>query len=402
MASHVPSRKTSQKNRTKLFAASAFSFVLIMGIVNLFADMTYEGASSINGSFLGMLGASAAAIGIIAGVGEFLGYCLRFPAGYISDKTGKYWPVTFVGYAINLLAVPALALAGTWQLAGALVITERIGRAIRKPSVEAMLSYTTSEHGKGWVYSVNNALDQTGATLGPLLMALVLLRTGNYRAGYAVLLVSAVLALAILVVARMSFPNPTRLETEPAATRERFSTSYWLFMLAGACIAAGLVSFELISYHFSTTTIVTEQWIPIFFAVAMATNAITSLILGRTFDRFGIPVVIAAFFLSALFAPFVFFGTFTIALVGMVLWGIGFGAQDTLLKAIIAGEMPKGKRNLAFGLFYTGYGSGWLVGSVTTGLLYERSLSLLVAFSVIAQLASLPIFFWADRANRRR
>ena len=402
MASHVPSRKTSQKNRTKLFAASAFSFVLIMGIVNLFADMTYEGASSINGSFLGMLGASAAAIGIIAGVGEFLGYCLRFPAGYISDKTGKYWPVTFVGYAINLLAVPALTLAGTWQIAGALVITERIGRAIRKPSVEAMLSYTTSEHGKGWVYSVNNALDQTGATLGPLLMALVLLRTGNYRAGYAVLLVSAVLALAILVVARMSFPNPTRLETEPAATRERFSTSYWLFMLAGACIAAGLVSFELISYHFSTTTIVTEQWIPIFFAVAMATNAITSLILGRTFDRFGIPVVIAAFFLSALFAPFVFFGTFTIALVGMVLWGIGFGAQDTLLKAIIAGEMPKGKRNLAFGLFYTGYGSGWLVGSVTTGLLYERSLSLLVAFSVIAQLASLPIFFWADRANRRR
>src|SRR3954469_22496049 len=159
MASHVPSRKTSLKNITKLFAASAFSFVLIMGIVNLFADMTYEGASSINGPFLGMLGASAAAIGIIAGVGEFLVYCLRFPAGYISDKTGKYWPVTFVGYAINLLAVPALALAGTWQLAGALVITERIGRAIRKPSVEAMLSYTTSEHGKGWVYSVNNALD---------------------------------------------------------------------------------------------------------------------------------------------------------------------------------------------------------------------------------------------------
>jgi len=184
--------------------------------------------------------------------------------------------------------------------------------------------------------------------------------------------------------------------------RPTYSLCRNLFMLAGACIAAGLVSFELISYHFSTTTIVTEQWIPIFFAVAMATNAITSLILGRTFDRFGIPVVIAAFFLSALFAPFVFFGTFTIALVGMVLWGIGFGAQDTLLKAIIAGEMPKGKRNLAFGLFYTGYGSGWLVGSVTTGLLYERSLSLLVAFSVIAQLASLPIFFWADRANRRR
>src|SRR6266496_1969423 len=163
------------KKKFKLIASSAFAFVFTMGIVNLFADMTYEGASSINGPFLGMLGASAAAIGVISGVGEFLGYSLRFISGYISDKTGKYWLVTFVGYAINLLAVPALALAGNLPLAAGLVIAERVGRAIRKPSVEAMLSYTTGSLGKGWVYGVNTALDQLGGTLGPLLIAVVLL-----------------------------------------------------------------------------------------------------------------------------------------------------------------------------------------------------------------------------------
>src|SRR5438067_4939343 len=99
----------------RVSAPAAFQFVFTMGIVNLFGDVTYEGGAAINGQFLGALGASAAAISIIAGLGEFLGYSLRSVAGYIADRTGRYWPVTFVGYAVNLLAVPAMALAGNWQ-----------------------------------------------------------------------------------------------------------------------------------------------------------------------------------------------------------------------------------------------------------------------------------------------
>ncbi len=388
------------KKKFKLIASSAFAFVFTMGIVNLFSDMTYEGASSINGPFLGMLGASAAFIGIISGVGEFLGYSLRFISGYIADKTGKYWPVTFIGYIINLLAVPALALAGNLPLAAGLVIAERVGRAIRKPSVESMLSYTTSELGKGWVYGLNTALDQTGATIGPLLIALVLVRKGDFRTGYALLLISAVLALGTLTVARFFFPRPSRLEEVPAAKLQGFTNSYWLYMLAGGCVAAGLISFELISYHFSKTAVVPEHWIPIFFALAMGTDAIASLIFGRLFDRIGLTIVLIAFFLSSLFAPFVFLGNFSVALIGMILWGIGFGAQDTLLKALIASVLPKGQRNLAFGLFYTGYGTGWLLGSVTTGFLYMRSLPFMIAFSVITQLISLPIFLIAERRKR--
>jgi MFS family permease len=389
----------SQANqKTALSAKNAFKFVFVMGIVNLFADMTYEGASSINGPFLGMLGASAAVIGITAGLGEFLGYSLRFIAGYFTDKTGKYWLITFLGYAINLLAVPALALAGNWPLAAGLMIAERVGRAIRKPSVEAMLSYTTGSLGSGWVYGLNTALDQIGATLGPLLMAFVLMLKGNYRIGYVTLLVSAVLALLTLAVARFHFPDPSKFEINPPKLK-RFSTSYWFYMAAGACVAAGLVSFELISYHFSKTKLMDDQWIPLLFALAMGTDAVASLLFGKWFDRKGMPVVLAAFFLSAFFAPFVFLGNFSMALIGMVLWGIGFGAQDTLLKAIIAGILPDGKRNLAFGLFYAGYGTGWLVGSVTTGLLYARSIPSVVAFSVILQLISLPLFVIAK--NRK-
>src|SRR6185437_6344065 len=164
-AAFTPNRPSKALRRTlmKLGSASpAFSFVLIMGLVNLFGDVAYEGGASINGPFMASLGAGAAIISITAGAGEFLGYALRLPAGYIADKTGRYWTITFIGYVINLFAVPAMALAGNWQVAALLVLAERAGRALRKPTVEAMLSYTTNELGRGWVYGVNTALDEIG------------------------------------------------------------------------------------------------------------------------------------------------------------------------------------------------------------------------------------------------
>lgn len=381
-------------------ASSAFAFVFTMGIVNLFADMTYEGGGSINGQFLGKLGAGAAAVGIIAGVGEFLGYALRFPAGYLADKTGKVWLLTFVGYAINLLAVPALAWAGNWPVAAALVIAERIGRAIRKPTVEGMLSYTTGELGKGWVYGLNTALDETGAMLGPLAVGLTLAARGgtDYRFCYGTLLVSAILSLIALTFAFRAFPNPATLERGKTAKGKGFTKSYWFFMAAGACLAAGLMSFELISFHLSQSRVVSEHWIPIFLAISSGFGVLASLVFGKLFDRVGLPVVLVAVSLSALFSPFVFWGNFWTVLVGLLLWGIGYAAQDTLLKAVLAGLLPEGSRNLAFGLFYTGYGGGWLIGSAVTGLLYQKSIAAVVVFSMVVQFAALPLFIAAQRS----
>ncbi len=383
-------------------ARSAFAFVLTMGVVNLFADMTYEGGASINGQYLGSLGASAAAVSIVAGLGECLGYALRAVAGYLADRSGKYWPITFTGYAVNLLAVPAMALAPGWQAAGALILAERVGRAFRKPTVEAMLSYSTGKHGKGWVYAVNTAMDETGAILGPLLMALALSRGSDIRTSYGLLLVSSVLALVALTAARMVFPVPSRLEEAgPAtATASGFTRAYWLYMAAGSCFAAGLMTFEFIAFHLSATGIVNSHALPVLLAASTACAVLASLFLGRAYDRVGIAAVVAGVLAAALFSPLVFLGGFRWAVVGLLLWGVGYAVQDTLLKALIASVLPKGRRNFAFGLFYIGYGAGWLVGSVTTGLLYERSRPSVVIFAVAMQLASIPVFILGSRASR--
>lgn len=390
------------RSRLSLGSASpAFTFVLIMGAVNLFADTTYEGGGSINGPFMASLRASALVVSITAGLGEFLGYGLRSVAGYVADRTGAYWAITFIGYVINLFAVPLMALAGNWQVAAVLILAERIGRAFRKPTVEAMLSYTTGEFGRGWVYAVNTALDEIGATIGPLLIAFVLFLNGSYRTGYALLAVSAVLALVSLGTARLSFPLPARLGEGQTAPARAFTGAYWLYMVAGALFAAGLMSFELISYHFSTAKTVPAHWIPVFLAISTGFGVIANLVLGKLYDQHGLPVVLVAVALAAGFSPLVFFGGFYIALLGLFLWAVGYATQDTLLKAVVAGLLPEGKRSLAFGLFYAGYGVGWLIGSVVAGLLYDHSRIALVAFAIAAQLASLPVFV-AARASQKR
>jgi len=391
-------RKSTGADLRRAGASAAFAFVFTMGIVNLFGDTTYEGGAAINGQFLGSLGASAAAISIIAGAGEFLGYALRSVAGWTADKSGKYWPVTIVGFAINLFAVPAMALAGTWQVAALLILAERTGRAIRKPTVEAMLSYSTGALGTGWVYALNTALDETGATIGPLLIAFAMYRHASYRTSYSWLLVSAVLAFIALIVARMIFSVPSQLEQgERTAKAKRFTPAFWIYMMGAACFGAGLMSFEFIAFHLASHRIASAYWIPVLLGIATGFGVLVNLVLGRLYDRNAIGTLVGAVFVSALFSPFVFLGGFAVALFGMLLWGIGYAVQDTLFKAVVADRLPEGRRNFAYGIFYTGYGVGWLIGSVAVGLLYDVSVIAVIAFSMIVQLAAIPIVLFAQR-----
>lgn len=386
----------SASRAARVGASAAFAFVFTMGVVNLFGDTTYEGGAAINGQFLGSLGASAAAVSIIAGAGEFLGYALRSVAGWTADKTGRYWPITMVGFGINLFAVPAMALAGNWQVAGLLILAERTGRAIRKPTVEAMLSYSTGQLGTGWVYALNTALDETGATIGPLLMAFAMYRHASYRVSYSLLLISASLAFISLIVARIVFPVPANLEQgERTAKTGRFTPAFWVYMTAAACFGAGLMSFEFIAFHLASHRVASAHWIPVLLGISTGFGVLANLALGRLYDRSAIGTVIGAVFVSALFSPFVFLGGFGVALIGMLLWGIGYAVQDTLFKAVVADRLPEGRRNFAFGIFYTGYGVGWLVGSIATGLLYDVSVAAVIAFSMAVQLGSIPLFLYA-------
>jgi predicted MFS family arabinose efflux permease len=381
--------------------SSALRFVLIIGIANFFADFTYEGARGIVGPFLGSLGASAALVGLVAGLGELMGYGLRSISGYFADKSHRHWAFAFAGYAVNMLAVPALALATRWPLAATLVVAERTGRGIRKPTVEAMLSYAGKSIGTGWVFGLNEALDQAGATIGPLLMALILYLNGGFRTGFGVLLVPALLCLAILVTARLLHPRPHELEkgTEHTFATTELTRAYWIYLAAGSLIAAGFADFALIGFHFHKANTVPANLIPVFYAVAMASSALASIPLGRLFDRFGPNISLFAFLISAAAAPFVFLGTSVPALIGMIFWGIGMSAQDSLLRAMLTGVIAPQKRSTAFGVFDTGYGIAWFVGSAVMGLLYEKSIVAVAIFSVILQLAALPILFIANKTR---
>jgi MFS family permease len=378
---------------------SALQFVLIIGIVNFFADFTYEGARGIVGPFLGSLGASAAIIGFVAGLGELMGYGLRSVSGYFADKSHRYWAFAFVGYAINMLSVPALALATQWPLAATLVVAERVGRGIRKPTVEAMLSYAGKSIGPGWVFGLNEALDQAGATIGPLLVALILYLNGGFRTGFGVLLIPALCCLVILLAARLVHPRPHELEegAGDGIVATHLTRAYWIYLAAGALIAAGFADFALIGFHFHKANVVSAELIPVFYAVAMASSALASIPLGRLFDRFGGNISLVAFLISAAAAPLVFLGTSTVALIGMIVWGIGMSAQGSLFQAMLTGVIPPQKRSTAFGLFDTGYGIAWFVGSAVMGLLYDKSLTAVALFSMILQLAAIPVIFLANR-----
>jgi len=377
----------------------ALRFVLTIGIVNFFADMTYEGGRGIIGPFLGSLGASATIVGLVAGVGEMAGYGLRSISGFFADRTHKYWALAFIGYAVNMLAVPALALAGNWPMAAALLVAERTGRAIRKPAVESMLSRAGNVIGHGWAFGLNEALDQTGATLGPLITAWVLYKREGYHHAFGVLLISALLCLAVLFIAWFLYRRPHELEGEPQqkSANKTFPKSYWFYLAAGALIAAGFADFSLIAFHFQRAGTVRQDMVPVFYAVAMVTGAVAAPLLGKLLDKFGLPVLLIAFGIPAFFAPLIFFHASGFELVGMILWGMGMGAQDACLKATVSKIVPSAKRGAGFGVFDTGFGVAWFAGSAIMGLLYDKSIMALVIFSVSLQLLALPVLAIAKK-----
>lgn len=378
---------------------SALKFIILLGIVSLLADMTYEGARSITGPYLALLGASGAIVGFVAGFGELIGYALRIVFGYLSDKTGRYWLMTILGYSVNLLAVPLLALAGRWEVAAGLIISERIGKAIRTPSRDAMLSHATKKVGRGWGFGLHEAMDQIGAMLGPLIVALVLALKGNYKFSFGILLIPALLALTVLFVARYLYPKPRDLETSPITIETKgLPKVFWFYLLAVALIALGYVDFPLIAYHFKKVVLSSDNWIPIFYAIAMGVDALAALLFGRLFDRLGIVTLIFAVLFSSLFAPLIFLGRFYLAVFGMVLWGIGMGAQESIMRAAIANMIPINQRGSAYGIFNAGYGLFWFMGSALLGIFYDRSIPVLIVFSVITQLISIPFFLLAKKS----
>jgi MFS family permease len=378
--------------------ARALKFVLLIGAMSFFADFTYEGSRSSIGPYLAVLGASAAAVGIVTGFGELLGYGLRLVSGRLSDQTGRYWPITIFGYIIQMLAVPLLALAGNWQVAALLIILERVGKATRNPPRDVMLSHAAKEMGYGWAFGVHEALDQSGALVGPLVVAGVLALRGEYQIAFAVLLLPALATLSILLVARLTYPRPQEMEVTPPDVRTTgLPRMFWVYLAGAVLVAAGFADFPLIAFHFAQASTVSSTLIPVLYAVAMGVGGIGSLLFGRLFDRFGISVLIPLTIISALFSPLVFLGGSWAALIGVMLWGLGIGVHESIIPAAVAPMVPIQRRASAYGLFTAGYGIFWFLGSALIGILYGVSLPALIAFSLVAELAAIPLFILVSR-----
>ncbi len=359
--------------------------MLLFGAVNLFADMTYEGARSVTGPFLATLGASGFIVGTVAGAGELLGYTLRTASGRWTDRSHLYWPITLAGYVLQMVAVPALALAGSWPLAAVFILLERIGRATRNPPRDVMLSEAGEKMGRGWAFGVNEAFDQIGALIGPLTLAAVLAWQENYRIAFALLAIPAAATLMLVFGARLTFPdagNIARGADTPGS--QSYPAVFWWYLAGASLVGFGFADYSLISYHLSKTQAVGAAWIPIFYALAMGLGGLGSLLLGKLFDRFGLIVLVPATVAVAAFAPLAFFGGFVLALIGVLLWGVGLGAHESMMQAAVAEMIPRERLGSAYGVFGAAFGVSWFLGSAAMGALYDISLGAAVALSVAA------------------
>ncbi|HYA39893.1 MAG TPA: MFS transporter [Syntrophobacteraceae bacterium] len=381
---------------------SGLRFIVLFGVVSLFADMAYEGARSITGPFLASLGASGFVVGAVSGAGEMLGYAVRLISGRAADRKGRYWPITLGGYIVQLPAVPLLALAFTWPVAGLLIVVERIGKGVRNPVRGAMLAKAGEDVGVGWGFGIHEAMDKGGALIGPLVIGGILaLWPNDYRRAFAWLAIPVAAALLTLFFLRLAFPAAGQIarSLRNGETRE-YPRSFWWYSVGAGLLAFGFSDFPLIAYHFAKARVVSGLWIPIFYALALGSGGVGSLLIGRLFDRVGLIVLIPVTILTASFAPLVFLGGFDFALTGALLWGIGLGAHESVMSAAVARMFPQERRSTAYGIFMAIFGAAWFIGSAVQGALYDVSIPALVATAIAAQAAGVvPVWIAVRRAG---
>jgi MFS family permease len=395
--------------------ARARHFVILLGWVSLFADLCYEGMRGAIGGYLAALGASAAAVGAVAGTGEAIGYGLRYVSGALADRTQRYWALTIAGYATNLVAVPLLALAGSWPTVALLVGLERLGKAVRSPAKSTLTSFAASDLGAGKAFAINEAMDQIGGLAGPLAVTGILLWRGDTLSGYgwafSLLAIPAAITLAVLLRARRLYPDPRALETAgpgapggPTALGPR----YWLYLVGVGLVAIGLADWPLLAFHLKTAGVLADRWLPVAYAAAMAVDGLAALAAGRLFDRdrargrTGAGVVALFVLGGAAYAPLVLASSADapyLAVAGIALWAITRSATESIAKALIAAIVPRDQRGRAYGLYYLVWGIAWWAGSLALGVLYDRGHMAAAALAVIALAAGAAIVALAARVR---
>ena len=366
------------------------------GVVSLAADLVYEGARSIYGPLLGVLGASALVVGLVTGAGEAMALLLRLVSGSMADRTGRYWALTISGYALTAICVPLLAVTpllagGGLACAIVLILAERTGKAVRSPAKSALLAAAASQVGLGRGFAVHKALDQIGAFAGPLIVAGVIAATGLIWPALAILAIPGALAIGLLLSIRTSSGLAFSRPAPEAAGKGKLPATFWLFAAAAGLATAGLVTFGLISFHASTLGLIPIAVVPILYAAAMAAGAVAALGSGWLFDRWHARVLYALPLLGAAVPALSLSTTVTAVVVGVLLWGAALGVQDSTVKALVADLVAAPRRATAYGLFAAVQGGAALGGGALAGILYEQSRTALAIVFAGLQLVALVL-----------
>ncbi|WP_461833205.1 MFS transporter, partial [Desulfothermus sp.] len=328
----------------------SFSLILIFGIVSLLGDMTYEGARGVVGPYMASLGASAAIVGFISGLGEFLGYGLRLISGYLTDKTNLVWTFTILGY-LMIFSIPLLGISNSWQIAAMFIVLERIGKAVRTPARDVILSHATKKIGRGFGFGIHEAMDQIGAIIGPLLFGLFLYVGLGYKKGFLMLIFPCIIMIIALFIAKYIVKDPKLLEKDLSDNKikQNIPSIFWIYVVFSATSVMGFVNFQIISYHFKVQHILSDSSIPVIYALAMGIDAIFALIIGRIYDKVGLKTVLIIPFVNLLIPFFVFTKSINFLILGIIIWGMVMGMYETVMRASIADIIPIDKRGYSYG-----------------------------------------------------
>lgn len=386
---------------------SAWRFVTTFGVISLLADVVYEGARSITGPLLASLGATAVVVGVVTGVGEAAALILRLVSGPLTDRTGRFWAWTISGYFLTVVTVPFLGVVGVLWAASALVIAERVGKAVRSPAKDTLLSHAAAVTGRGRGFAVHEALDQVGAVAGPLAVAgMLYLFGGDYGPTLALLAVPGIGVLMLLWWLKVRVPEPARYEVAPTvgakpAARQGFPRSFWVYSGFSAATMVGFTTFGVLSFHQVSRGIVTAAWVPVIYAAAMATDAVAALLTGWAYDRVGGRVLAVLPVLAATVPVLAFSERLGPVVAGALVWGAAVGIQESTLRAVVADLVEPGRRATAYGVYAAVVGVATAAGGALTGLLYERSAAVLTTVVVAIQLLAMAALPWVLRKQHR-
>jgi MFS family permease len=387
----------------------AVQVIIIFGVISLLGDMVYESARSANSQYFNLLGVTAAQVGLVFGIGEFLGYFLRLVAGVLSDKSGKYWLFIFIGYGM-LIAVPLMGLTMNWNILIILILLERIGKSLRNPAKDTLLSgVAENQVGVGFAFGLQEALDQVGAFLGPLIFTLVFYLSGRhgiseYQLSYKLLIIPFILLLLFVYYAYRKIENERLLPQLKVKEfrNEKLKPIFWIYSAFTFFCTLGFVNFSTIGFHLKANELMSDGNITMLYAIAMAVDAVAALVVGHAYDHFkvktnnktgGLLVLAAIPFITVLLPFLTLTKSIPLIVAGMMIFGIVMGTHETIMRSAIADLAPLYKRGTSYGIFNSAYGLALLIGSALMGWLYDMNqIPLIMLFTVVIEAIAGLIF----------